>query len=103
MRIDLKRNLFVGIRIDAKLREQLQNCAAKDKQFIDGSKSEYLLQVRALDDIYIGKTVTAGTSSASFDDIKRNIVSILTRIAPGRYGDQAIIVYALDEDPELIG
>jgi len=31
------------------------------------------------------------------DDLKRNLLSILTRVAPGRHRDDAVKVFALDE------
>jgi len=33
----------------------------------------------------------------SMDDLKRNLLSILTRVAPGRHRDDAVKVFALDE------
>ena len=97
MRIEPERKLFVGIRIDNKMRDQLANCAVRDKQYVDGSDPNYLMQVRAVEDSYIGKQIDPGVSAASMEDLKRNILSILTRIAPGRHRDDAIKVYALDE------
>ncbi len=97
MRIEPERKLFVGIRIDNKMRDQLANCAPRDKQYIDGSDPNYLTQLRAVEDSFIGKMVDAGVSATSMEDLKRNILSILTRIAPGRHRDDAIKVFALDE------
>jgi hypothetical protein len=97
MRIEPERKLFVGIRIDNKMRDQLVNCAPRDKQYIDGSDPNYLMQVRAVEDSYIGKSVDAGAPAISMEDLKRNILSILNRIAPGRHREDAIKVFALDE------
>ena len=97
MRIELERKLFVGIRIDNKMRDQLKNCAPRDKQYIDGSDPNYLVQIRAVEDSFIGKTADPGMPAVNMDDLKRNILSILNRVAPGRHREDAIKVFALDE------
>lgn len=100
MRIEPERKLFVGIRIDNKMRDQLHNCAARDKHYVDGTDPNYLCQIRAVEDSYIGKLIDPGTPAASMEDLKRNIFSILNRVAPGRHRDDAIKVFAVDEgDP----
>ena len=57
----------------------------RDKLYFDGSDPRYLQVIRAVEDSYIGKAVDAGTAAVTMDDLKRNILSILTRIAPGRH------------------
>jgi hypothetical protein len=97
MRIEPERKLFVGIRIDNKMRDQLEHCPARDKLYFDGTDARYLQVVRAVEDSYIGKTVEPGAAAVSMDDLKRNILSILTRIAPGRHREDAVKVFALDD------
>ncbi len=97
MRIENERKLFVGIRVDNKMRDQLEHCPARDKIYFDGSDSRYLLVLRAVEDSFIGKLVDPGTPAATMDDLKRNILSILTRIAPGRHRDDAVKVFAVDD------
>jgi hypothetical protein len=100
MRIEHQRKLFIGIKIDNKMRDQLHNCPQRDKHYVDGSDPQYLMQVRAVEDTFIGKPVDAGTPAVSMDDLKRNILSILNRVAPGRHREDAIKVFALDDgDP----
>jgi hypothetical protein len=97
MRIEPERKLFVGIRVDNKMRDQLEHCAPRDKTFFDGTDERYLRVIRAVEDSYIGKAVDAGTAAVTMDDLKRNILSILTRIAPGRHREDSVKVFALDE------
>jgi hypothetical protein len=96
MRIEIERKLFVGIRIDNKMRDQLRNCAPRDKQYVDGSDPNYLFECRGVEDSFLGKLVEPGTPAASMEDLKRNIMSILNRVAPGRHRDDAIKIFALD-------
>ncbi len=97
MRIESERKLFVGIRVDNKMRDQLEHCPPRDKLYFDGSDSRYLVVLRAVEDSFIGKLVDAGTPAATMDDLKRNILSILTHIAPGRHREDAVKVFAVDE------
>jgi hypothetical protein len=103
MRIELNRELFVGVRIDNKLRDALDHCPSRDRTFFDGSDPRYLTVVRAVEDSYVGKVVSAGTTASSMDDLKRNILSILTRVSQGRRNEDDVKVFALDpgEPPPL--
>jgi hypothetical protein len=97
MRIDNERKLFVCLRVDNKMRDQLSQAPARDKVYFDGTDPRYLTTIRTAEDNYIGKIIDGGTSAAAMDDLKRNLLSILTRVAPGRHRDDAVKVFALDE------
>jgi hypothetical protein len=97
MRIEPERKLFVCLRVDNKMRDQLAHCAPRDKAYFDGSDPQYLQIVRATEDSYIGKVIDAGSPAVGMDDLKRNLLSILTRIAPGRHREDAVKVFALDD------
>lgn len=97
MRIEIDRKLFVCLRIDNKMRDQLAQAPARDKVYFDGTDPRYLTTIRTAEDNYIGKIIDGGTPAASMDDLKRNLLSILTRVAPGRHRDDAVKVFALDE------
>lgn len=97
MRIDNERKLFVCLRVDNKMRDQLAQAPARDKVYFDGSDPRYLTTLRTAEDAFIGKVVDGGTSATSMDDLKRNLLSILARVAPGRHRDDAVKVFALDE------
>ena len=97
MRIDTERKLFIGLRIDNKMREQLSVCAARDKVYVDGSDPRYLQVLKTAEDSFIGKLVDPGSPAAGMEDLKRNILSILTRVAPGRHKEDAVKIFAVDE------
>ena len=97
MRIETDRKLFVCLRVDNKMRDQLAQAPARDKVYFDGSDPRYLTTMRTVEDTYIGKIIDGGTPAASMDDLKRNLLSILTRVAPGRHREDAVKVFALDE------
>ena len=83
MRIDPDGKLFFGFKIDSKMREALAQATPGDRRFFDDPNSPYLRIVSAGDDQWIGKLVDAGLSPTEVEDIQRNVVSILNRIAPG--------------------
>jgi hypothetical protein len=106
MRIDKERKLFVGLRIDNKMREQLFQCPPRDKVYFDGSDPAYLQILRSMEDSYIGKMVDAGTAASAIEDLKRNILSILNRVSQGRHRDEALKIFAVDAGeapPEELG
>ena len=100
MRIELSRKVFVGVRVDNKLRDALEHAPTRDRVYFDGSDPRYLQVIRS-DNVdgtsYVGKVIDGGATAASMDDLKRNVQSILTRISQGRRGDDDVKVYALDD------
>ncbi len=100
MRIEAERKLFVGLKVDNKLRDQLQNAPPKDRSFFDGTDEKYLVVIRTdgeTEDTYIGKLIEPGTPASSMDDLKRNLQSILNRIAPGRVREDGIKVFSISD------
>ena len=97
MRIELKRKLFVGVRIDNKLRDALDHCPNRDRLYFDGSDPRYLLVLRAVEDSFVGKVLDTPITAVSMDDIKRNVLSILTRISGGRRSEDDVKVYVVED------
>jgi hypothetical protein len=100
MRIEAERKLFVGLKVDNKLRDQLTNAPPKDRSFFDGSDERYLILLRTDADeaaTYLGKVIDAGASATGMEDFKRNLLSILNRIAPGRHRDDAVKVFSIGD------
>ena len=97
MRIERERKLFVGVRIDNKLRDAFANCEQRNKVYFDGSDERYLKVLRAVEDSYVGKIIDPGVTAVSMDDLKRNILSILARISQGRRSEDDVKVFAVDE------
>jgi hypothetical protein len=82
MKLDKSCALFFGTKIDSKLREGLALSKPGDKKYFDGSSDEFLRVVEVDEERWIGKVIKAGPAVTEVDDIQRNIVSILRRIAP---------------------
>src|SRR5215831_13953121 len=94
MKLDKSCSLFFGTKIDSKLREGLALSKPGDKKYFDGSSEEFLRIIEIGDEKdkerWIGKVIKAGPAVTEVDDIQRNILSILRRVAPNaRIPDRA--------------
>jgi len=97
MRVDTIRKLFAGVRIDGRMREQLEKCPQRDRVFFESPESKYLTVLRGGDDTYLGKIIDPAAPLNSIDDVRRNIWSIIQRICPGRRDESEVKLYALDD------
>jgi hypothetical protein len=100
MKLDKSSALFFGTKIDSKLREGLALSKPGDKKYFDGSSDEFLRVIEIGDDKdkerWIGKVIKAGPAVTEVDDIQRNILSILRRVAPNaRIPASAVKIFVL--------
>ncbi len=115
MRLDKACALFFGTKIDSKLREGLALSKPGDKKYFDGSSEEFLRVMELGDEKdkerWIGKVIKPGPAVTEVDDIQRNILSILRRVAPNaRIPASAVKIFVLqgasataaiiDDEPE---
>ena len=115
MKLDKSSALFFGTKIDSKLREGLALSKPGDKKYFDGSSDEFLRVIEIGDDKdkerWIGKVIKAGPAVTEVDDIQRNILSILRRVAPNaRIPASAVKIFVIqgattvaaviDDEPE---
>lgn len=103
MRLVPKQKIFFGLKIDSKLREALATATSGDRHYFEDS-SPYLRVVSMGEDQWIGKVVDGGVAPGEVDDISRNIISILNRIAPAsRHSPSAMRIFAVDDSPAVLG
>jgi hypothetical protein len=116
MKLDKTSALFFGTKIDSKLREGLALSKPGDKKYFDGSSEEFLRVLEIGDDKdkerWIGKIIKAGPAVTEVEDIQRNILSILRRVAPNAripassvkifvlHGVGAAASQVIDDEPE---
>jgi hypothetical protein len=96
MRIDSQGKLFFGVKLDAKLREQLAATTAGNRSFFEGPKAALAL-CSAGAETFIGKIVDGGLASEELDDMVRHVQSVLDRIAPERNRRAALKVFVCAE------
>jgi hypothetical protein len=100
MKLDKACALFFGTKIDSKLREGLALSKPGDKKYFDGSSEEFLRIMEIGDEKdkerWIGKVIKPGPAVTEVDDIQRNILSILRRVAPNaRIPASAVKIFVL--------
>ena len=96
MKLDKTCSLFFGTKIDSKLREALSQCKVGDRKYFEGGSDEFLRLVEVEEEKWIGKVVKGGTPITEVDDIQRNIISILRRVAPNaRVAASAVKIFVL--------
>ena len=115
MKLDKSCALFFATKIDSKLREGLALSKPGDKKYFDGSSEEFLRVMEIGDDKdkerWIGKVIKPGPAVTEVDDIQRNVLSILRRVAPNaRIPASAVKIFVLqgagvasqviDDEPE---
>ena len=115
MKLDKSCALFFATKIDSKLREGLALSKPGDKKYFDGSSEEFLRVLEIGDEKdkerWIGKVIKAGPAVTEVEDIQRNILSILRRVAPNaRIPASAVKIFVLqggsasaqviDDEPE---
>jgi hypothetical protein len=115
MKLDKACALFFATKIDSKLREGLALSKPGDKKYFDGTSEEFLRVMEIGDDKdkerWIGKVIKPGPAVTEVDDIQRNILSILRRVAPNaRIPASAVKIFVLqgsavgaqviDDEPE---
>jgi hypothetical protein len=107
MTFDKSSQLFFCCKIDSKLAEALEQAKPGDKRYFEDADSEFL-QILEIDlgekrERWIGKVTKAGLNVTEAEDIQRNVVSILRRIATGvRIAPSSVKIYAITS-PEVAG
>lgn len=96
MKLDKTCALFFGTKIDSKLREALSQCKPGDRKYFEGGADEFLRVVEFEEEKWIGKVVKGGSAVTEVDDIQRNIISILRRVAPNaRVAASSVKIFVL--------
>jgi len=98
MKIDLRRKLFIGTKVDAKLREALGGIGPGERGFVTKDDGPYLRLVDADGDVYMGKVVEPGLHLEAVDDVRRNIVSIMSRVCGGKVPKLNLAFYCCEDE-----
>lgn len=102
MRLDPAGKLFIGMKIDSKLREALAQATPGDRHYFDDANSQFLRVLSMGEDQWIGKLLDGGVVPSEVEDIQRNVVSILNRIAPGaRHSPSSMRIFVVDDSPAV--
>jgi len=73
--------IFIGFKADNNLRQHLESLSDFDKKYFSPEDSTFLRVCRVGEDIYIGKLVHESLTTDRVEDIRRNVLSIVHKIA----------------------
>jgi hypothetical protein len=95
--------LFFGCKIDSKLREALAQAKPGERRYFDDPNGEFLRVLSFEDERWIGKVMGGGVNVGDVEDIQRNVVSILRRVAPSvRTSPASIKIFAVSAEGEAV-
>jgi len=78
------KRLFVGLKINKALQDDLANPAPGTKQYFEGNSDEYLQIISLGEEKFIGRYLKDGFPAASISDVSRNVCSLVKLITRGR-------------------
>ena len=73
--------IFIGFKADNNLQAHLESLSDFDKKYLSHDDSTFLRICRLGEDIYVGKLVHDSLTTDRVEDIRRNILSIMHKIA----------------------
>ncbi len=95
--------IFVGIKINAKLRDLLDASNPSMKSFFDEDDPAFLKVLQFDADEYIGKVIASGTSLEILSNLLMNVKTMLKMICPTfTPSEGAIKIFALTEEPARV-
>jgi hypothetical protein len=95
--------LFFGCKIDSKLREALAQAKPGERRYFDDPNGEFLRVLSFEEERWIGKVMGGGVNVGDVEDIQRNVVSILRRVAPSvRTSPSTIKIFAVSAEGEAV-
>jgi hypothetical protein len=93
MKVAAGTKLFIGLKVDQKLREQLDSCNEMDKRYFASGDPEYLIFAEGVEGAqYIGRALEETVATNEIEDIARNVVSILKRVAPSVRSERTLLL-----------
>jgi hypothetical protein len=73
--------IFIGFKADNNLRQHLETLSEFDKKYLSPEDSTFLRVCRMGEDLYVGKLVHESLTTDRVEDIRRNVLSIMQKIA----------------------
>ncbi len=82
MRLSERHAIFIGCKLDSSLRRCFESLSSSEKKYVSRDDSTFLRICRLGEDDYVGKVIDEPISTDRVDDVRRNVLSILQRLAP---------------------
>jgi hypothetical protein len=92
--------IFVGIKINERLRDQLDSSTTSKKPFFEANDPAFLQVLQIDAEEYIGKVIESGTSLEILSNLLMNVKTMLKMICPTfTPAEGAIKIFALTPTP----
>ena len=72
--------IFIGFKVDTRLREMLESLNDTDKKYVSAEDSAFLRICMVGEDRYLGKLVDDRLTTDRVEDIRRHILSIVRKL-----------------------
>lgn len=82
MNLSERQPIFIGYKMDGQLRRRLESLTGPEQAYVSEEDGAFLRICRLGEDSYVGKVVTERMTTDRVDDVRRNVLSILQRLAP---------------------
>jgi hypothetical protein len=94
------RPLFVGVKLDGTMRRTLRALGGADRRYVSDHDPSFLMFCRRGQDEYVGKRIDDVLTTDRVDDVRRNVLSILSRICPDIRFPQHLEILTWEAGPE---
>jgi hypothetical protein len=98
MKLSGTRKLFVGLKVDGEMRRALELAPAPGRPIFKPGDPAHLDVLASGEQNYIGRILEPGFSVEHFDDLERNIRSIVRLRFPESKPSGSLYLFALDDD-----
>lgn len=97
MRLERTAKLFIGLKAEGKLRAAFLSAEQRGGYFDQDGTGPFLTNLEVDGHTYLGKIVDGGLSTASVDDVTRNVLSILRRLMRGERLPSNLAIFAIGD------
>ena len=94
MELSDRHPVFVGFKLDGSLRRQLEGLSGPDRRYISTDESDFLRICSHGDNLFVGKVIEDRMTTDRVEDVRRNVLSILTRLCPETRLPQVMEIWA---------
>jgi hypothetical protein len=94
--------LFVGFKLDGSLKHQLRSLSGPDAKYVSTDGSAFLRLCTREKDIYVGKVISDRLTTDRVEDVRRNVLSIITRLCPDTRLPTKLEIWACESEA-LVG
>jgi hypothetical protein len=95
MRIDLRAKLFIGFKLEGRLRYTYES--SDHREAGAEAVAPLLTEIEVDGKIYLGKVVDGGLATDRIDDVTRHVLSILKRVLQGERLPTALSIFPVTE------